>query len=85
MQVVVVKFADPTFYDLWDTLDEIDKSCYNYCYACGWLLEENEKVVKVGAIVDEARHQGRSWVVIPAGCVREVSVIKEVDWNRPGE
>ena len=83
MQLVVVKFVDPTFYDFWASMDEVAEAKCNFCFAAGWLIEDNEEWVKVACIVGGDKTNIRSWCVVPKEAVRELSVIKEVDWRVP--
>ena len=83
MQVVMVKFRDPTTFDYWATMDEIDKSEPRVCYACGFLIEENDDVTKVALLLSEDREIGRDWITIPTSCILSCEVIKEVDWEVP--
>ena len=77
MQVALVRFQDPTTHDNWASMDDIDKSAPKVCFACGFLIEENDAVVKVCLLLGQ--EIGSNWVVIPAGCVLSVEVIKEID------
>ena len=79
MQVALVKFQDPTTHDNWSLMDDIDKSAPKMCFACGFLIEENDAVVKVCLLLGQ--EIGSNWIVIPAGCVLSVEVIKEIDLN----
>ena len=81
MQLVVVKFRDPTTFDYWATVEETDKSKCNICFAVGLLLEENDDIVKVALLCSEDRHTFRGWVNIPGSSVLSCDVIKEVDWE----
>ena len=81
MQIAVVKFQDPTTFNHWATIDEVDKSKCDVCYACGFLIEENDNVTKVALMSSEDKKTGYGWVVIPTSCVLSCEVIKEVDWE----
>ena len=77
MQVALVKFHDPTTHDHWASMDDIDKSAPKVCFACGFLIEENDVVVKVCLLLGQ--EIGSNWIVIPAKCVLFIEVIKEID------
>ena len=79
MQVTLVRFQDPTTHDHWASMDDIDKAAPKVCFACGFLIEENDAVVKVCLLLGQ--EIGSNWIVIPAGCVLSVEVIKEIDLN----
>ena len=81
MQVALVKFQDPTTHDHWASMDDIDKAAPKMCFACGFLIEENDAVVKVCLLLGQEKEIGSNWIVIPAGCVLSVEVIKEIDLN----
>jgi len=49
------------------------------CFACGFMIEENDAVVKVCLLLGQKGEIGSNWVVIPEGCVLSVEVIKEID------
>mgnify|MGYP001616636977 CR=1 FL=1 len=83
MQVVVVKFKDPTTFGHWETKEELDKSKCKVCFACGFLLEENTTTTKVALLCAEDLNSFSDWIDIPAGCILSCEVIKEVDWERP--
>ena len=79
MQVALVKFQDPTTHDNWASMDDIDKSSLKVCFACGFLIEDSDAVVKVCLLLGQEGETGSGWIVIPAGCVLSVEVIKEID------
>jgi len=81
MQLVVVKFLDPTTHNHWATLDDIDTSTCRVCYAHGALLAENDNIVKVSLLSSDTKQAGSDWIDIPAGCVISIDIIKEVDWG----
>ncbi len=85
MQVVVVKFQDPTTFNQWKLLDSLDTAPCKICYACGFLLEENKEYTKVALLCSEDAQGVSDWIVIPTGCVMSCEVIKEVDWKKPNE
>ena len=81
MQLVVVKFLDPTTHNRWAGQDEIDETQCRVCYAHGVLLKENDKIVKVSLLSSEDKQTGSDWIDIPAGCILSLEIIKEVDWD----
>lgn len=81
MQVVVAKWQDSTTFTNWTSSEEMDKSGFKVCYAAGFLLEKNEKVIKVSLLTSDDKKAFSNWINIPAGDVLELTVIKEVDWN----
>ena len=79
MQIVIVKFLDPTTFHDWVPIDFLDHSKPKLCEACGLLWEENEDVVKVGLLTDEDKETASDWIVIPVGCVKSIEVVKELE------
>ena len=79
MQVALVKFQDPTTHDNWSLMDDIDKSSLKVCFACGFLIEDSDAVVKVCLLLGQEKEIGSNWIVIPAKCVLFIEVIKEID------
>ena len=81
MRIVLVKFQDPTTHSSWETIDELDKSAPRTGLACGFLMEETDKIVKVCLLLGQDREIASNWIDIPAGCVVSIDVLKEVDWD----
>jgi len=81
MQVVLVKFLDPVTCGHWSSLAEMEETKPRLCVACGLLWTENNEIVRVGLLADADKESASDWITIPAGCVKSVEVIKEVDWN----
>ena len=83
MRIAVVKFSDPTTFDRWGTSDEVEKAeCYQ-CTACGYLIEETDKVIKVALLRGQAGRHWSNWVVIPTGAVSSVRIIESVEDDDP--
>lgn len=85
MQLVVVKFVDPTTHSHWASLEEISKTKCRVCFAHGVLLEENEEKVTVALLSSDGKSHSSDWIDIPAGCVLSIEAIKEVDWGVSNE
>lgn len=85
MQLVVVKFRDPTTFDYWAPMDEVDKVKCKICYAAGFLIETNDDVTKVALLCSQDKEDIRSWVVVPTGCVLTCDVIQTIDWEVPND
>lgn len=85
MQLVIVKFRDPTTFNQWAYKDEVDKSKCKVCLAFGILVEENEDITKVALLCSGDKGAFSNWVNIPTGCVLTCDVIKEVDWEAPDD
>ena len=81
MQIVLVKFQDPTTQHHWSNKQEVDESVCRVCVACGFLFEENDKFVKVALLCSEDKETWSDWITIPMGCVLSIDKIKEVDWD----
>mgnify|MGYP001564771774 CR=1 FL=1 len=81
MKLVVVKFADPTTFGHWAAMEDVDTSQIRVCVAAGWLVEENDKYVKVALLLSKDKNEANSWIIIPGGCVLSMDEIKEVDWD----
>ena len=81
MKVVLVKFQDPTTHDQWVLMSGVDQSLPRLGFACGFLLEENDKVVKVALLLGQDKEIVSNWIDIPAGCVVSIHELKEVDWS----
>lgn len=81
MEVVVVKFRDPTTFGYWATTDEVDKLQCRVCFAVGILVEENDSVTKVALLYSEDKGSCSNWVSIPTPCVLSCDVIKTIDWE----
>jgi len=81
VKVVLVKFHDPTTFGSWETMDYIDCSEPRLALACGFLIEDNDKLVKVCLLLGQDKAVGSNWITIPAGCIVSVDELKEVDWG----
>ena len=81
MKVVLVTFQDPTTYDQWMPVSTVDQSLPRLVCACGFLMERNDKVVKVALLLGHDKEIASNWVDIPAGCVVSTDELKEVEWK----
>lgn len=81
MKVVVAKWQDSTTFGHWSSSNVVDESSLRICYAAGFLVTENSKLITIALLTSEDKEDFCSWINIPAGDVLELTVIKEVDWG----
>ena len=81
MQVVVVKWLDSITFGHWTSKEEVEKSVLSPCYASGFLVRQDDKVVTVALLISRDKESFSNWINIPTQAVLEVSVIREVDWD----
>lgn len=67
MQVVLVKFRDPTTFGHWASMDFMAESKPRICLAVGFLLEKNNNVIKVGLMTSD--EDVSNWIAIPRGAL----------------
>ena len=68
LRLVRVKFLDSCTHDHWTALPTIRKEMTSIpCQAVGWLVEENDKEMKLSSLINEFGQVSGMTIVIPKG------------------
>ena len=78
MQLVIVKFLDPTTFGHWATMEELTQSGCRVCIAAGWLIEQTDDMVKVALLTTKEKDSVSNWVNIPVVAILSIDVIKDI-------